>query len=31
MLPAYYVMLYGVAGLALIWPMKETNARSLDD
>ena len=31
MLPAYYVMLYGIAGLALMWPMKETNARSLDD
>jgi len=31
MLPAYYIMLYGVIGLALMWPMKETNARSLDD
>jgi MHS family proline/betaine transporter-like MFS transporter len=30
MLPAYYVMMYGVIGLALMWPMKETNARSLD-
>ena len=30
MLPAYYIMLYGVVGLALLWPMKETNARSLD-
>jgi MHS family proline/betaine transporter-like MFS transporter len=28
---SYYVMLYGVAGLALMWPMKETNARSLDE
>jgi MHS family proline/betaine transporter-like MFS transporter len=31
MLPAYYVMLYGALGLAILWPMKETNARSLDD
>lgn len=30
MLPAYYIMLYGVAGLCLMWPMTETNARSLD-
>jgi len=31
MLPAYYIMLYGAIGLALMWPMKETNERSLDD
>jgi MHS family proline/betaine transporter-like MFS transporter len=29
--PAYYVMLYGLIGLALMLPMKETNQRSLDD
>ena len=29
--PAYYIMLYGVIGLALMWPMQETNARSLDE
>jgi len=28
--PAYYIMLYGVIGLALMATMKETNARSLD-
>lgn len=28
--PAYFVMLYGVIGLALMWPMKETNTRRLD-
>jgi MHS family proline/betaine transporter-like MFS transporter len=28
--PAYYVMIYGVLGLAIMWPMKETNARRLD-
>ena len=31
MLPAYYIMIYGALGLALMWPMKETNQRSLDD
>ncbi len=31
MLPAYLIMIYGVIGLALMLPMKETNARSLDD
>jgi len=31
LLPAFYIMLYGVIGLALMWPMKETNHRSLDD
>ena len=28
--PAYYIMLYGAIGLALMWPMSETNARALD-
>jgi MFS transporter, MHS family, proline/betaine transporter len=28
--PAFYIMAYGVAALALIWPMPETNARRLD-
>ncbi len=28
--PAYYIMLYGLIGLAIMWPMSETNARSLD-
>ncbi len=28
--PAYYIMLYGAIGLALMWPMQETNARRLD-
>ena len=28
--PAFYVMLHGILGLALIWPMSETNARPLD-
>jgi MHS family proline/betaine transporter-like MFS transporter len=28
--PAYYVMLYGIIGLMLMLPMKETNALSLD-
>jgi len=27
--PAYYVMLHGAIGLALIWPMQETNTRTL--
>jgi MFS transporter, MHS family, proline/betaine transporter len=29
--PAYYVMLHGIVGLAIIWPMKETNSRALED
>jgi len=29
--PAYYVILHGAIGLALIVPMKETNQRSLDE
>jgi MHS family proline/betaine transporter-like MFS transporter len=28
--PAWYIMVYGVIGLALLWSMKETNSRSLD-
>ncbi len=28
--PAYYIMLYGVVGLAVMWPMSETNTRRLD-
>jgi MHS family proline/betaine transporter-like MFS transporter len=31
MLPAYYIMLYGVIGLAIMLPMRETNDRALDD
>lgn len=29
--PAYYIMLYGVIGLAIMWPMAETNTRRLDE
>ncbi len=29
--PAYYIMLYGVVGVAVIWPMQETNTRRLGD
>lgn len=29
--PAYYIMLYGAIGLALMWPMAETNIRRLDE
>jgi MHS family proline/betaine transporter-like MFS transporter len=29
--PAYYIMLYGVIGLAILATMKETNSRVLDD
>jgi MFS transporter, MHS family, proline/betaine transporter len=29
--PAYYVMLHGAIGLALIWPMQETNNRVLGE
>ena len=28
--PAFYIMAYGVIGLAIMWPLKETNARRLD-
>jgi MHS family proline/betaine transporter-like MFS transporter len=30
-LPAYYMMAYGVIGLLIMWPMRETNANRLDD
>ncbi len=29
--PAYYIMLFGVIGLAIMAPMQETNGRRLDD
>jgi MFS transporter, MHS family, proline/betaine transporter len=29
--PAYYIMAYGAIGLALMWPMKETNRQALDE
>ncbi|HEX6975674.1 MAG TPA: MFS transporter [Vicinamibacterales bacterium] len=29
--PAYYIMLYGAIGLALMWPMPETNTLRLDE
>jgi MHS family proline/betaine transporter-like MFS transporter len=29
--PAYYVILHGIIGFALIWPMEETNARPLGE
>jgi MFS transporter, MHS family, proline/betaine transporter len=28
---AYYIVLYGAIGLAVMWPMQETNTRSLDE
>ncbi len=28
--PAVYIMMFGLAGLAIMWPMKETNGRALD-
>ncbi len=28
--PAYYVMGYGVIGLLVLWPMRDTNTRALD-
>jgi MHS family proline/betaine transporter-like MFS transporter len=28
--PAFYIMAYGVVGLAIMWPMAETNTRPLD-
>jgi MHS family proline/betaine transporter-like MFS transporter len=28
--PAFYIMLFGLAGLAIMLPMKETNTRPLD-
>ena len=30
MLPALYIIVYGIIGLLIMWPMKETNARRLD-
>jgi hypothetical protein len=29
--PAYYIMLYGAIGLLIMWPMRETNTRALDE
>jgi MHS family proline/betaine transporter-like MFS transporter len=29
--PAYYIMIYGLIGLAIMWPMAETNTRRLDE
>jgi MHS family proline/betaine transporter-like MFS transporter len=29
--PAWYVMIYGIVGLLIMLPMRETNARSLSD
>jgi len=29
--PAWYIMLYGAIGLVLMWPMKETNTRTLGE
>lgn len=29
--PAFYVMAYGAIGLAIMWPMRETNTRPLDE
>jgi MHS family proline/betaine transporter-like MFS transporter len=29
--PAYYIMAYGAIGLALMWPMSETNNQALDE
>ena len=29
--PAFYIMVYGAIGLAIMWPMAETNGRSLDE
>ena len=31
MAPAYYIMIYSVIGLAIMWPMAETNTRRLDE
>jgi MFS transporter, MHS family, proline/betaine transporter len=28
--PAYYILLHGVLGLAIMWPMPETNTQALD-
>lgn len=29
--PAFYILLFGAIGLSIMWPMPETNGRSLDD
>ena len=29
--PAYYIMTYALIGLAIMWPMAETNTRRLDE
>lgn len=29
--PAFYIILYGLLGLAIVWPMAETNTRRLDE
>ena len=31
LLPAYYIMMYALIGLAIMWPMEETNTRRLDE
>jgi MHS family proline/betaine transporter-like MFS transporter len=31
LVPAWYIMVYGVIGLALMWSMRETNMRRLDE
>jgi MHS family proline/betaine transporter-like MFS transporter len=31
LVPAYYIMAYGVIGLLVMWPMAETNTRALDE
>ncbi|MFB3852846.1 MAG: MFS transporter [Vicinamibacterales bacterium] len=31
MVPAYYIMLYGIIGLAIMWPMEETNTKVLEE
>jgi MHS family proline/betaine transporter-like MFS transporter len=31
LLPAYYIMTYAIIGLAIMWPMEETNTRRLDE
>jgi MHS family proline/betaine transporter-like MFS transporter len=31
LLPAYYIMMYALIGVAIMWPMEETNTRRLDE
>lgn len=31
LVPAFYIMAYGVIGLGIMWPMRETNTRALDE